>query len=318
MAKQKRIAVMASGGDGAGMNACLYYLSHELEKMGYEVYGVVGGYQGLVDGNFKKLSSDELIHSINRGGCVIRAGRSKDYLTDEGRTNAGNNFKKMKFECLVVIGGNGSFKGMLDGKPFGIMSVGIPATIDNDIFYTDYSLGFDSARNANISLIKALCMSTYSQNKIPIVEIMGRDCGKLTLSTAIGCGADYCIIKEEAVDLEKMATKINKTIKSKGDVLIVCAENNIDLNKFGELIKDKTGKETKLFVNGYAQRGADASGFDRELAAKLALECTRLIKANKYFYVVGVKNGETFNVAVEDALQAESNTDLALYKMLYK
>ena len=223
----------------------------------------------------------------------------------------------MKFECMVIIGGNGSFRGMMDGRPYGIVSIGIPATIDNDIFYTDYSLGYDSARNANISLIKALCMSTYSQNKIPIVEIMGRDCGKLTLSTAIGCGADYCIVKEKKVDLEKMASNIAKTIKSKGDALIVAAEKNINLDDFADMIKEKTGRDVKVFINGYAQRGADASGFDRELAARLANECLSVIENKEYFNVIGVKNGQAFHMPVEEALKTPSNTDLKLYDMLY-
>lgn len=318
MSSSNKILVMASGGDGAGMNACLYYLTHELEKMKFEVYGVLGGYDGLIDGKFKKLDSNELINSINRGGCVIGAGRSPRYMTDEGRTKAGKNFIKTKALCLVVIGGNGSIKGMLDGKPYGIVSVGIPATIDNDIFYTDYSLGFDSARNANINLIKALCMSSYSQNKVPIVEIMGRDCGKLTLSTAIGCGADFCVIKELPVDLQKMAVKVNKVLKHKGNALIVCAEKNIDLNLLGDLIKLKTGRDTKIFVNGYAQRGADSSGFDRELAVKLAIEASNLIKNKQYFNVVGISNGQAFSTSVENALKATSNTDLSLYNRLYK
>ena len=118
MTKQRRIAVMASGGDGAGMNACLYYLTKQLERLNFEVFGIEGGYDGLINNQFVKLTSDELIHSINRGGCVIRAGRSARYLTEEGRKIAAKNAKKMAVECVVVIGGNGSFRGMLDGKPY--------------------------------------------------------------------------------------------------------------------------------------------------------------------------------------------------------
>lgn len=313
----RKVAIMCSGSDSSGSNACLYYLTRTLEKQGVEVYGILGGYDGLIDCKYKKLTTQELQFKINQGGSVLHTGHSARYLTQNGLTQAAKSFKKMGVECIIVIGGAGSFRGMVDGAKYGINFIGIPATTDNDLFFTDYSVGYDSAREANIAFITAVQMSCYSLSRVPIIEIRGRDCGKLPFVAAIGSGADYCIIKEVPVKIDNVVTSIANKLKKQEDVLIVVAEGAINTEDFADKITKKAGREVKIFENGYAQRGADASGSDREIAARLAYECSKLVEAKQYFRAVGIKHDRAYNVSITEALEVENNLDIDFYKSLY-
>ncbi len=313
----RKVAIMCSGSDSSGSNACLYYLTRNLEKQGFEVYGIIGGYNGLIDCKYKRITTIELQDKINLGGSVLRTGHSERYLTPVGLTQAAKSFKKMGVECIIVIGGAGSFRGIVDGAKYGINYIGVPSTSENDLFFTDYSVGYDSAREANIAFSSAVRTSCFSQNRVPIVEIRGRDCGKLPFVTAIGSGADYCIIKEVPVKLDKVVTSIANKIKEQGDVLIVVSEGAINTEDFADKIAKKSGRVVKIFENGYAQRGADTSGFDREISARLAYECVNLVNSKNYYRAVGLKNGFAYNTSIAEALEKENNLDVDFFKSLY-
>ena len=303
MAKKKRIGIIASGGDGSGMNACIYYLSKFLIDGGYEPVYFENGYEGIVNNKKVEMTLRDLRRFVYDGGCMIGAGRSAKYMTDEGRRMAVDTMNKENVECFIVIGGNGSIKGIVDGAEFGFRGIGIPATIDNDAYYSDYAIGYDSAANANLNVIKSVKVSCFATNKLPIVEIMGRDCGKLTMTSAVGSGADICVVKEVPKTIDDICEEVRILKKAgRSRILIVIAEKNFDLQELAKRAGEAFDQDVRTFVSGYAQRGPDASAFDRALAASLASEAYKDVVEGKYNVTVGANKSGTFSMCIKEAV----------------
>lgn len=314
----KKIGIIASGGDGSGMNACVFYLTSFLTKKGYKVVYFQNGYNGVINNKVAKTDIEDLRNNINNGGCIIGAGRCPEYSSEEGRKKAVETLAKHNIEGLIVIGGDGSIKGIQDGAPYGLKGIGVPATIDNDCFHSDYSLGHDSAVNANIVQIKAAKMSSFTMGVLPLIETMGRHCGKLALASAIASGAHICAVKEVPMSEEELINKI-KVLKKAGkqNIVTVVAEKIYNIDDLAKKIEEQTNSTVRTTVCGYTQRGANTSAFDRILAASLAKEAVKLVEQGKWQQVVGQNSGSTYHMPITNMINSKTNFDFELYNAFF-
>ncbi len=265
----KRIAVLTSGGDCSGMNATVRAVVRAGMVCGLEVIGIQKGYQGLIDRLYEIMSTKSVSNVLQRGGTFLQSARCKEMRTEEGLRLACQNLKGMGVEGLVVIGGDGSLKGAHAINEHGIPVIGIPASIDNDIPYTDKSLGVDTALNNIIRAVDNLKDTASSHDRAFIVEIMGRNCGYLAVVAAIATGAEYSIIPEEPYDLNAICTSLRKRYQEKRtNAIIMVAEGAGKAQDIATQIKDSIGFETRVIVLGHYQRGGSPSVFDRMLGAR--------------------------------------------------
>ena len=310
----KKIAVLTSGGDAPGMNACLRAIIKKGEASGYEVYGVVGGYQGLIDGEYLKLTHAQTENIIGLGGTLIKTSRCDQFLTEEGFLKALENYKNQAFEALIVLGGDGSLKGakkLFDNK---INVVGIPCTIDNDLSYTDFTIGFDTAINTTTSLLGNVRETSSSHNRVMVVEVMGRHSGQIALCAGTASGAELILVPEIKVSQHQINKKISNSIK-KGEkcVLVVVAEGVASAKEVAEQIKKNLQIDAKSMDLGYVQRGGSPSTFDRILATKMGAEAIKKITQKKFGVALAFKSGEIKALALNQIFKFKSKFDEELY-----
>ena len=255
MAGKRRIALMTSGGDASGMNAVLRTVTRYAIYNDLEVYGFYEGYKGLISNDFEVLSLNSVSGIIDRGGTFLYSARSERFKCREGQKEAIANLKINNIEGLVVIGGDGTFRGAHELHKQGIQVVGIPATIDNDVVGTDYSIGFDTALNVIISLVSKIRDTASSHDRIFVIEVMGRNSGIIAINTGVACGADYILIPEIKVDLAKVAKKIKGHRVGKRHTLVIVAEGAAKASEVASSIKLLVGHEVRISVLGHIQRG---------------------------------------------------------------
>jgi 6-phosphofructokinase 1 len=314
----KRIAVLTSGGDAPGMNAAVRAVVRSSVFYQLECYAVFQGYQGLIDGNFKEFTARSVNNIVNKGGTLLKSARSLEFRTPEGRKKAQENLIKHNIDALVVIGGDGSFTGaMIFQNEFNFPVIGIPGTIDNDIFGTQYTLGYDTAINTVIDVIDKIRDTASSHNRLFFVEVMGRDAGHIALNSGIGAGAEEILIPEENRGLEQLLESLKRSEKSgKSSSIVVVAEG------------DKTGKnvfelaayveqnlpyyEVRVSVLGHMQRGGSPSCFDRVLASRMGVHAVESLRNGKSNVMVGVVNDNMELTPLEHAIKGKSeiNKDL--------
>jgi len=314
----KRIAVLTSGGDAPGMNAAVRAVVRTSVFYQLECYVVYQGYQGLIDGKIKQANARSVNNIINKGGTILKSARSLEFRTPEGRQKAYGNIKKFAIDALVVIGGDGSFTGaMIFQSEFNFPVIGIPGTIDNDIFGTQHTLGYDTALNTVVEVIDKIRDTASSHNRLFFVEVMGRDAGHIALNTGIGAGAEEILIPEENRGLEQLLESLKRSEKSgKSSSIVVVAEG------------DKTGKnvfelaayveqnlpyyEVRVSVLGHMQRGGAPSCFDRVLASRMGVHAVESLCEGKSQVMVGVMNDKMELTPLEDAIKGKSeiNKDL--------
>jgi 6-phosphofructokinase 1 len=314
----KRIAVLTSGGDAPGMNAAVRAVVRTSVFYQLECYVVYQGYQGLIDGKIKQANARSVNNIINKGGTILKSARSLEFRTPEGRQKAYGNIKKFAIDALVVIGGDGSFTGaMIFQSEFNFPVIGIPGTIDNDIFGTQHTLGYDTALNTVVEVIDKIRDTASSHNRLFFVEVMGRDAGHIALNTGIGAGAEEILIPEENRGLEQLLESLKRSEKSgKSSSIVVVAEG------------DKTGKnvfelaayveqnlpyyEVRVSVLGHMQRGGAPSCFDRVLASRMGVHAVESLREGKSQVMVGVMNDKMELTPLEDAIKGklEINKDL--------
>ncbi|MDA9294401.1 6-phosphofructokinase [Flavobacteriaceae bacterium] len=314
----KRIAVLTSGGDAPGMNAAVRAVVRTSVFYQLECYVVYQGYQGLIDGKIKQSNARSVNNIINKGGTILKSARSLEFRTPEGRQKAYGNIKKFAIDALVVIGGDGSFTGaMIFQSEFNFPVIGIPGTIDNDIFGTQHTLGYDTALNTVVEVIDKIRDTASSHNRLFFVEVMGRDAGHIALNTGIGAGAEEILIPEENRGLEQLLESLKRSEKSgKSSSIVVVAEG------------DKTGKnvfelaayveqnlpyyEVRVSVLGHMQRGGAPSCFDRVLASRMGVHAVESLREGKSQVMVGVMNDKMELTPLEDAIKGKSeiNKDL--------
>ena len=299
----EKIAVLTSGGDAPGMNAAIRAVVRAGIYYGYEVYGVKQGYKGLIDNNLTQLNEYDVSNKIQHGGTFLRSARCLEMKTDEGLNTAVETLRKNGIEGLVVIGGDGSYRGAQKLSQAGINVIGIPGTIDNDISCTDRTIGFDTAVNTAVDCINKIRDTSSSHTRVNVVEVMGRNSGYIALYSGIAAGAEAILIPEMDYDLDKVSKRIKKGFRlGKYYGLVVLAEGVGHYRDFCKIIEEKSGVETRGTNLGYIQRGGTPTAFDRMLASKmgaLAVECLRDGKTNR---CMCYRDGKFLDMDIEEAL----------------
>lgn len=313
----KRIGVLTSGGDAPGMNAAVravvrYGIYHDME-----VYGIKRGYEGLIEGDFERLYRRSVGDILQRGGTVLKTARSEQFKTEEGMAKAYANLKELKIEDLVVIGGDGSFTGASAiSERFGVNVMGIPGTIDNDMAYTDFTIGFDTAINTVLDAITRIRDTSSSHERTSIIEVMGRSCGDIALYAGITGGAECVLLPEIDSDLEAVYQKVAEGIGSgKLHNIIIKAEGvGVKTEDLVNLLKERTDRDVKLVVLSYLQRGGSPSFRDRMLATQCGMKAIELINLGARNRAIGERDGQIIDMDINKALEAKRAVDLDLYK----
>jgi len=303
MSNIKRIGVLTSGGDAPGMNMAIRAVVSAGINAGLEVYGIYEGYKGLVDGNYKKLTVGELNEKIPHGGTTLYSARLPEFSDIEVRQKGVDNLKKAGIEAIVVIGGDGSYRGAKALSDMGIKCIGVPGTIDNDIVSTDYTIGFDTALNTAVEAIDRLRDTSNSHIRCNIVELMGRLCGDLTLHAGISTGCNIIITKETGFDKEKVIAKIKK-LHDEGEryVTVAIAEKIADIHKLAEEVQAETGYKTNPIVLGHIQRGGSPTAADRVLASSMGVYAVKLILNGEEGRCVGIVDNKMTHYDINEAL----------------
>ena len=312
----KKIAILTSGGDSQGMNAYIHKLTKLLLKNKYSVVGIKRGYQGLLDEDFVALSNEYVENISFLGGSVLKTARCKEFSTDEGVKKAYKILKKHKIDILVVLGGNGSYKGAISLMNEGQKLICVPGTIDNDLYYSDISLGFDTAVNNAVNAIEKIKQTMLSNNRGLIVEVMGRDCGNIALNTAISVNANCLVISEDEQSKNNIEKFVKNAIKNGVDSpLVVVQENILDGEELTKNLQEKFNKQFKFEKIGYVQRGGSPTVKDKIFAALLAIQTTNSIKNNEYNIAVGLNKENIFTKDLNLVLKAKSNFNKNLYDL---
>ncbi len=296
--KIKKIGVFTSGGDSPGMNAAIRSVVRTCAYMQIECVGIYRGYEGMIEGDFKPMDARSVNNIINKGGTILKSARSLEFRTPEGRAKAHENLVKEGIDAFVVIGGDGSFTGaMIFNQEYNFPVIGIPGTIDNDIYGTTYTLGFDTALNTVVEVIDKIRDTASSHNRLFFVEVMGRDVGHIALNAGVGAGAEEILIPEENLGLDRLLESLKRSKQSgKSSSIVVVAEG------------DKTGKnvfelkeyveehipmyDVRVSVLGHMQRGGSPSCFDRVLASRMGVKAVEALLEGKSSLMVGIQDNK--------------------------
>lgn len=310
----KSIAILTSGGDAPGMNAAIRAVVRTALDKDLKVFGVNRGYSGLINGDLFEMNRESVSDIIHRGGTILRTARCEEFRTEEGRKRAASVLKVFGIDGLVVIGGNGTFAGAQLLSKLGVKTIGLPGTIDNDLPYTDYTIGFDTALNTVLDAINKLRDTSSSHERVSIVEVMGRDCGDIALHAGVGGGAEFVILPEKGYNEEEICKNILQgKVKGKLHSLIIMAEGVGGTDELANKIEEVTGIETRATKLGHIQRGGSPSGFDRVLASRMGYKAVELLCQGKTSKVIGMKNGKIFDMDINEALKVPRNFDEELY-----
>jgi len=319
MAKNiRRIGVMTSGGDSPGMNAAIRAVVRACAYYHTDCIGFYRGFQGMIDGEYEQLTARSVRNIISRGGTILKSARSKEFHTVEGRQKAADTLKKAKVDAMVLIGGDGTFRGgQIFGKEHGIPMIGVPGTIDNDIFGTNYTIGYDTALNTVVEAIDKIRDTASSHNRLFFVEVMGRDAGFIALNSGIGAGAEEILIPEEDLGLDRLLDSLQKSRRSgkTSSIVVVSEGDKIGKNVFelAEYVtKNLPDYDAKVTVLGHIQRGGSPSCFDRVLASRLCVRAVELLLDGKTDLMVGFLNNRIEATSLESALKSKPdfNKDL--------
>ena len=313
----KRIGILTSGGDSPGMNAALRAAVRYAIYFDMEIYGIHRGFEGLIDGEFEKLDRRSVADIMQRGGTTLRTARSDRFMTPEGLERAARNLETFKINDLIIIGGNGSLTGgLMLSQKYGINVIGIPGTIDNDLGYTDSTIGFDTALNTVLDAVSRVRDTSSAHERTTVIEVMGRHCGDIALYAGITGGAEYALVPEFETDINDICQKILEGVQvGKLHSIIITAEgypvSSADLVK---QIADKTGREVKLVVLSYVQRGGSPTYRDRMLATECGVKAIELIRDGERNKAIGEKNGDIMAFDLEEALTERREFRYDIYK----
>jgi 6-phosphofructokinase 1 len=303
------------------MNAALRSVVRTCAHYNLNCFGVYRGYQGLIEGDIKPLSARSVNNIINKGGTKLKSARSQEFRTKEGRVKAYENLKKHSIDALVVIGGDGSFTGgMIFEKEFGVPVVGIPGTIDNDIFGTSHTIGYDTALNTVVDAIDKIRDTAISHNRLFFVEVMGRDAGHIALNVGIGAGAEEILIPEENLGLDRLLESLKRSKKSgkSSSIVIVAEGDKIGKNVFelAEYIEENLpAYEVRVSVLGHIQRGGTPSCFDRVLASRMGLKAVESLMNGVSGHMIGIQNGEMILTPLDKAIKGKSKINRELIRV---
>jgi len=317
----KKIGVFTSGGDSPGMNAAIRSVVRTCAYMKIECIGIYRGYEGMIEGDFKPMDARSVNNIINKGGTVLKSARSLEFRTPEGRAKAYANLKKEGIDAFVVIGGDGSFTGaMIFNQEYNFPVIGIPGTIDNDIYGTTYTVGFDTALNTVVEVIDKIRDTASSHNRLFFVEVMGRDVGHIALNAGVGAGAEEILIPEENLGLDRLLESLKRSKQSgKSSSIVVVAEG------------DKTGKnvfelkeyveehipiyDVRVSVLGHMQRGGSPSCFDRVLASRMGVKAVEALLEGKSSLMVGIQDNKLTLTPLIKAIKGHTKIDKELIRV---
>ena len=339
--KPNTIGVLTSGGDAPGMNAALRAVTRAAISNDIQVKAIYRGYKGLIDGEVKPFTTQDVSGIISRGGTILKSARCAEFPTKEGRQQAYETLKREGIDALIVIGGDGTFTGArIFAQEYNVPVIGIPGTIDKDMSYTDYTIGFDSAVNTACESIDKIRDTSGSHERASLVTVMGRNCGEIALNTALACGAEIVLVPEIKWDIEEIAERVRwGALHGKNSVIIVLAEGalssltsdvesicnkhdslkgitraDLSSSSIARIISELSGHETKATVLGYVQRGGNPSARDRIMAGKLGAYAVSLFEQDTSGVAVGIKGEKLIHVPVEEAMVR----DIADYSLLSK
>lgn len=317
MSNANSIAVLTSGGDAPGMNAAVRAVVRTAIYKGMDVYGVQRGYNGLLTGEVTKMDLRSVSDIIHRGGTVLYTARSPKFRTQEGVDQAADYCRELGIKGVVVIGGDGSYRGARDLTHAGIPCVGIPGTIDNDISSTDYTIGFDTAMNTAMHMVDNIRDTSQSHDRCSVVEVMGRNAGYLALHTGIACGATAILVPERTYNLERdVIAKITKTQQTgKKNFIVVVAEGVGGTENIARQIQELTGIDTRATILGHVQRGGSPTVRDRVLATQLGYHAVELLEQGIGNRVVGIKADKVVDFDIDEALDMDKPFEEELYEI---
>lgn len=313
----KTIGVLTSGGDAPGMNAAIRSVVRSAISMGMTVMGIHRGYNGLIDGDIEPMDVRSVSDIIHRGGTVLYTARSPEFKTEEGMQKAMENCKKFGIEGIVVIGGDGSYRGARDLSLRGIPCVGLPGTIDNDISSTDYTIGFDTAMNTAMEMVDRLRDTAQSHERCSVVEVMGRHAGHLALQVGIAVGAIAILVPEIPCDIANVCKKIELTRKTGKEHFIVVVAEGFDqsVDDIAKTIEKETGVESRATVLGHVQRGGNPSVRDRVMASYMGYAAVKLLDQGIGNRVVCYHKDEIVDYDIYEALNMTKDIDREGYQM---
>lgn len=321
MTKIKRIGVLTSGGDAPGMNAAIRAVVRGAISNGCEAYGISGGYQGLIDGDVKRMKSSDVSNIIQRGGTILKSARSVDFRTVEGRAKAAQVLSEHKIDALVVIGGDGTFTGArLLIQEHDVPVVGIPGTIDNDLYGTDSTIGYDTALNTAIDAVDKIKDTASAHNRLFFIEVMGRDAGFIALRVGIATGAEAVLVPEietDLSDLERFLEKDYNPKKSSGIVIVAEGEKSGGAYSIAEKVGLKHPEyDIRVSVLGHMQRGGSPSAFDRVLASQLGVAAIDALMDDQKSIMVGIMNKEIVHVPFNKTIKNSKHLNPELLNLV--
>ncbi len=312
----KKIGVLTSGGDAPGMNAAVRAVAGRAIYNNVEVAGIRHGFKGLINWDSIDLTMGSVGDIIQRGGTILYTSRCEEFKTPEGIAKALNNLRTHSIDGLVVIGGDGSFHGGLALTKLGFPTVGIPGTIDNDIAYTDFTLGFDTAVNNVISAIDKIRDTATSHERTFVVEVMGREAGDIAVWSGLAGGAESILIPEVETSMDEVVQRLVQGVdRGKKHTIIVVAEGVAQADEIGNIIQAKTGFETRLTVLGHIQRGGSPTAVDRLLGSQMGAKAVDLLLDGQAGMMVGITNNQISVVSFEQALSKRHQMPMSIYEL---
>ena len=312
----KTIGVLTSGGDAQGMNAAVRAVVRTCVAENITVMGIREGYKGLIEGNIQELTARDVCDILGRGGTFLRSARCPEFKTEEKIQEAVHTCKEFGIEGIVVIGGDGSFRGAADLSARGILSIGVPGTIDNDISMTEYTIGYDTAMNTVVEMVDKLRDTAQSHDRCSVVEVMGRNAGYIALNAGIACGATYIITKEEPFTVNDVIAKIIEGQKSgKHHFIVIVAEGIGGSEQLAKEIEQATGVESRATILGHVQRGGSPTVQDRVAASQLGYYAVDLLSKGIGNRVVGLQHNEVVDYDIQEALKMKKEFPHDLYKI---
>lgn len=313
-----KIGVLTSGGDAPGMNAAIRAVVRCGIDAGFEVYGIKRGYEGLLDGEIERMSLSSVGDILHRGGTILKTVRSERFSTEEGVKRSKVILGTFGIDALIVIGGDGSMRGALELSKLGINVMCLPGTIDNDLAYTDYTIGFDTAVNTVLDAISKVRDTSSAHERNTIIEVMGRHCGDIALYAGVGGGAEAVLIPEVEADVNRVCRKILQGAgRGKLNSIIINAEGSgVSSDELAKEIAEVTGRETRIVVLSYLQRGGVPTLDDRLLASQSGAKAIELIQNGIQNKAIGTVNGKIQAFEIEGALSEKCEFDHELYELI--
>ena len=313
-----KIGVLTSGGDAPGMNAAIRAVVRCGIDAGFEVYGIKRGYEGLLDGEIERMSLSSVGDILHRGGTILKTARSERFSTEEGVKRSKVILDTFGIDALIVIGGDGSMRGALELSKLGVNVMCLPGTIDNDLAYTDYTIGFDTAVNTVLDAISKVRDTSSAHERNTIIEVMGRHCGDIALYAGVGGGAEAVLIPEVEADVNRVCRKILQGAgRGKLNSIIINAEGSgVSSEELAKEIAEVTGRETRIVVLSYLQRGGVPTLDDRLLASQSGAKAIELIQSGIKNRAIGTVNGKIQALEIEGALAEKPEFDHELYELI--